>query len=91
MSGRVLYSLESRVWTLYEAITLGRLLAHNELIPFVKYCSCFYFSSVTFSMRITLKKNLEKPEGHKILLLTSAAGFPIKLIQCSFKIDFIPF
>ena len=45
MSGRVLYSLESRVWTLYEAITLGRLLAHNELIPFVKY---FLFFSYFF-------------------------------------------
>ena len=33
---------------LYEAITLGRLLAHNDLIPFLKDNSCFFFSSIYF-------------------------------------------
>ena len=36
------------LWTLYEAITLGRLLAQNDLIPFLKHYSCFFFSSIYF-------------------------------------------
>ena len=40
--------VDCNLWTLYEAITLGRLLDHNDLIPFMKDCSCFFFSSIYF-------------------------------------------
>ena len=38
MSGRVLYSLDQvkKKVDSYEAIILGRLLAHDDLIPFLK-------------------------------------------------------